>query len=238
MYHQMNDPYATQHGMANAYEKTIWPSEGGFKIPSFQNGNHFNIDMKMKQFQYWINAFGSVSVFDMHLVNGGNYLPDFFCTMMPQAPSLCETSRASSLDGTKRQERKDNDSSTKYLRYDMLAIQAKEEGLLDRKEGASLPRGVVRDKVKQYCEGKGWTTMADFPLDCLSSKEMSDFLDQSLKQARLMEPYFANAPQTSHLLREEIEAGFSKFEKEKQFCSVDTVTALQEEHWREFFASL
>lgn len=231
MYHQLNDPYAIHPGMAHAYEKTIWPADGGFKIRSFQRDSHFEIDNEMERFQFWVDYFPqAVNVFNMN--GGGAYLQEFLCTMMPEVKSLCMSSNDPKGELTKEESRKDNDSSSKYLRYDMLAVQAQEEGLLDHTE---LGRNTVRDAVQRHCENKGWTDIKDFPLECLDEPLKKTFLQQSLKQARLMEPYFVNPPID---VQSEIRAGFAKFEVQHEFCSVDAKQALEEEDWRLFFQTL
>lgn len=236
LYHQTNDPYATQIGMANAYEKTIWPRDGGFKIESFRLSNHFNVDTEMQKFQHWVDAFGKVDVFDMQMVKGGDYLPLFFCTMMTEVPSLCSQDLSSQETDEKPQERKDNDSSRKYLRYDMIAVQAHEEGLLAQ---TNKSRGEIRDRVQQYCENHGLKELADFPLDCLTSEEQAHFLDQSVRQAQLMGPYFVNGDREGKKnLKEEIRTGFAQFAQKKQFCSVDASKLVQQDHWRTFFSRL
>jgi hypothetical protein len=231
MYHQLNDPYAIQPGMAHAYEKTIWPADGGYKIQSFQRANYFKIDREMERFQFWVDYFPqAVHVFKMNV--GGNFLQEFLCTMMPEVKSLCMSSNDPKGEPTKEESSKENDSSSKYLRYDMLAVQAQEEGLLDHTE---LGRITVRDAVQRYCEDKGWTDIEVFPLECLDEPLKEIFLQQSLKQARIMQPYFVSPPID---VESEIRAGFAKFEAQHKFCSVDVKQALEEGDWRLFFQTL
>eukprot|EP00980_Cylindrotheca_fusiformis_P030389 scaffold24746_cov215-Cylindrotheca_fusiformis.AAC.1 len=74
--------------MEYALEKTIWPANGGYKIKPFPQANYFFIDRQMERFFYWVSAFGSIHVFNMHNTNGEDYLPAFLCTMIPEAKSL------------------------------------------------------------------------------------------------------------------------------------------------------
>jgi hypothetical protein len=235
LYHQGNNPYATNPGIPYAVEKTMWPKDGGFKIRSFQDGNYFYIEEDMTRFFYWANAFGNVRVFNMQNTNGGDYLPAFLCTMIPEAKSLCQQSQievSSSSDS-----HNSNNSASKYLHYDMLAVAAHEQGLLDHTD---MTREMVRDAVQLYCEAKKWTSIDDFPLDCLSDSKMDSFLDESLRQASILQPYFANPRESSSgvSLEAEIRTGFQDFREKKMFCSVDAERALEEEHWRQFFLNI
>lgn len=232
MYHQLNDPYAIQPGMANAYEKTVWPADGGYKIPSFQQGNRFQIDRQMERFQYWVDYFPeAVQVFNM---NGDkNYLQQFLCTMIPEVQSLCTPSNKANAKSATEESRKDNDSSSKYLRYDMLAVEAQEEGLLNHTE---IERSNVRDAIQKHCEEKGLTGMEDFPLECLDEQVKDIFLQQSLKAARLMQPYFVNHVPLD--IQSEIIAGFQKYDEHHKFCSVDAKQTLRMEDWRLFFETM
>jgi hypothetical protein len=235
MYHQLNDPYATDPGMAYAVEKTMWPKDGGYKIMSFRDSNYFFIEQEMTRFFYWVTAFGNVSIFNMHNTNGVDYLPAFLCTMIPEAKSLCQQSQtevSSSSDS-----HNDNNSASKYLRYDMLAVAAHEQGLLDH---TNMTRAMVRDAVQLYCEAKKWTSIDDFPLDCLSDPKMDSFLNESLRQASMLQPYFVNPRESSSgvSLEAEIRTGFQDFREKKRFCSVNAERALEEEHWRQFLLNI
>jgi hypothetical protein len=237
MYHQLNDPYATEVGMANAVEKTIWPSDGGYRIESFRNANNFVIEDDMHRFSYWANAFGIVEVFNMETVTGGshNYLPSFLCTMIPEAKSsLCNMQMSAVASSSEH--RNDNGSSSKHLHYDMLAVAAKEEGLLAR---TNLNRVGVRDAIQEYCERNDWTSIHAFPLDCLTPEELQPFLEQSLHQAEMMEAYFVNgSPIDRSSIESEIRSGFWEYAEQKQFCSVNANLILQQEMWQQFFHDL
>lgn len=233
MYHQLNDPYATNPGMAYAVEKTIWPENGGYKIRSFRESNYFYIEHEMTRFFYWVIAFGDVSVFNMHNTNGVDYLPAFLCTMIPEATSLCSPSQPALVEPAESAAHNDNSSASKYLRYDMLAVAAHELGLL---EHTILSREMVRDAVEEYCEAKKWTNIDDFPLDCLSNAEMDSFFEESLRQASMLSPYFTNPQEDS--IQDEIRSGFQEFRNKKKFCSINAERALEEEHWRHFFLSM
>lgn len=239
MYHQLNDPYATEEGMANAVEKTMWPSEGGYRIESFRIANNFDVAEEMHRFSFWESAFGDVQVFNMEAVAGGshNYLPSFLCTMMPEAKStLCN--EETSLEQSSHDARNDNGSSSKHLHYDMLAVAAKEQGLLD---DSSLNRVEVRDAVQVYCESNDWTTLDTFPLDCLTSEELQPFLEQSLYQAQIMETYIVHSsPDQDYVTMEtEIRSGFWSYAERNQFCSVNAnLTLHTDERWQNFFHDL
>ncbi|CAJ1964891.1 unnamed protein product [Cylindrotheca closterium] len=249
MYHQLNDPYATEKGMANAVEKTLWPStDGGYRIRSFRESNSFDIQSDMLRFSYWVQEFGSVQVFNMESTKGGGgggYLASFLCTMMPElktsssfychendiAMAAVEESTPTLDDSS----RNDNGSAKKFLHYDMMAVAAKDAGLLD--SHTYLQRTEVRDAIQQFCEDNGWNDISNFALDCLSQQEMESFLQASLEQAKMMQEYFVvSAPGKEWpLLEQEIKTGFWKHAERKQFCSIDTVASLQEERWQTFF---
>ncbi|KAL3934261.1 MAG: hypothetical protein SGBAC_009983, partial [Bacillariaceae sp.] len=247
MYHQLNDPYATEKGMANAVEKTLWPStDDGYRIRSFRESNDFVITNDMRRFSYWVEEFGTVQVFNMESTKG-DYLSSFLCTMMPElkASNSCSSddvevvvpTDAATADSSSRN---DNGSAKKFLHYDMLAVAAKDAGLLD---GKNLQRSEVRDAVQHYCEENGWNDLSNnFALDCLSDPELESFLQASLEQAKMMQEYFlsttSNQKQDWPLLEEEIRTGFWKFAERKQFCSIDTVASLQGERWQTFFQQL
>ncbi|CAJ1947659.1 unnamed protein product [Cylindrotheca closterium] len=230
MYHQLNDPYATQPGMAYSHEKTIWPEDGGYKILSFRESNHFKIDDEMDRFNFWAESFKWVTVFNMHNTKGKDYLPAFLCTMIPESKALCQ--EAKKTDASKH---KDNDSSSKILHYDMLAVEAREEGLL---ENTKKTREEVRDAVQEFCKSKDWE-FTHFPLDCLSEEELDSFLQQSLKQAAILHPYFANPrPDSAPSIESEIRSGFQDYRTKKKFCSVNTKKTLELHPWRQFFLNL
>jgi hypothetical protein len=173
----------------------------------------------------------------METVTGGShtYLPSFLCTMIPEAKSsLCNIQM--SAVSSSSEHRKDNGSSSKHLHYDMLAVAAKEEGLLDE---TNLNRVGVRDAVQEYCERNDWTSIHAFPLDCLTPEELQPFLEQSLHQAELMEAYLVNgSPIDPSSMESEIRSGFWEYEEQKQFCSVNANLILQQEIWQQFFHDL
>eukprot|EP00980_Cylindrotheca_fusiformis_P029555 scaffold23506_cov93-Cylindrotheca_fusiformis.AAC.1 len=239
MYHQLNDPYATETGMANAVEKTIWPGEGGYRITPFQNSHSFSVEGELIRFSYWVITFGTVEVFNMEAVEGGshNYLPSFFCHMIPEAKTtLCNTGNTGESRSTEN--RQDNNSASKFLHYDMLAVEAKEQGLLDE----TISRVVARDAVQEYCETNNWNSIDAFSLDCLSPERMQAFLEQSLRQAKVMEKYFVNrvpADTNSATMESEIRSEFSDYAARKQFCSVNAKLTIQgDERWHQFFRNL
>ncbi|KAL3933294.1 MAG: hypothetical protein SGBAC_010462 [Bacillariaceae sp.] len=231
MYRQLNDPYATQKGMAYAYEKTIWPEDGGYKIQSFRDGNYFKVTDEMRRFQLWTASFDWVEVFNMHNTNGADYLPAFLCTMIPESKALCQDAKKNPASN-----HKDNDSSSKFLYYDMLAVEGHEQGLLQK---SKKTREEVRDAVQDFCKSKDWE-FTHFPLDCLTEIELSSFLSESLEQATILQPYFANPRDDSRnvSIEEEIESGFHEYQQNKKFCSVNTKRTLEEHPWRQFFLNL
>lgn len=240
MYHQLNDPYATENAPF-AVEKTIWPNEGGYRIRSFRESTTFEIHSEMDRFSYWAEEFGTVHVFNMEssISKGDDYLLSFLCTMMPELKAfVCDeednmkSTTTSSSDST----RNDNSSAKKFLHYDMLAVAAKDAGLLDN---TSLQRTQVRDAIQQYCELNGWNEISNFALDCLSEEEMESFLRASLDQAKTLQEYFLPSQrQDWPELESEIRTGFTKHAERNQFCSIDTETSLKEERWKKFFRSI
>lgn len=229
LYQQVNDPYAIEPGMAFAHEKTIWPSEGGYKIVSFRDGNHFKVDAEMTRFNLWTDSFNWVQVFNMENTKG-DYLPDFICTMIPESKVLCQDAKKE--DASKH---KDNDSSSKFLHFDMLAVEAHEQGLL---KNTKKTRPQVRDAVQEFCKSKDWS-FQHFPLDCLSQPELESFLQESLDQAHILQPYFANPRDSSEpSIDQEIVSGFQSYREKKKFCSVNTKRTLEEHPWRQFFLNL
>jgi hypothetical protein len=240
LHHQLNDPYATTPGMPYAVEKTMWPKDGGYKIMPFRSSNYFYISQEIEHFFHWVIAFGNVNVFDMQNTNGVDYLPAFLCTMIPEAKSLCQQQSQTEVSlSSDSSSHNDNNSASKYLHYDMLAVAAHEQGLLDHTN--NMTREMVRDAVQVYCEAKKWTSIDHFPLDCLSDLEMESFLDESLRLASMLQPYFANPREISSSvvsLEDEIRTGFQSFREKKKFCSINAERALEEEHWRQFFSNL
>ena len=238
MYRQRNDPYATGSGMPFAQQKNIWPGkDGGYKIQSFRKDNYLFVRDEVRRFMYWVKVFGRVDVFNMHSTaeegDNSNYLPSFLCSMMPEVQFLCKSSKTINP----QKSRKDNDSSSKLLRYDMIAVAAYEQGLL---QNTSMSRPMIRDAVERYCKSNRWLDIGDFPLDCLSQEEEASFLNESLKQANAMEPYFHQNQNASQLtpLESEIRLGFQLYHERKMFCSIDAETIVQQDIWKTFFSQL
>ena len=74
----------------------------------------------------------------------------------------------------------------------------------------------------------------------LSEAEMESFLHESLEQASILQPYFANPRDSSSAasIDSEIRSGFKEYRDKKKFCSVNTKRTLEEHPWRQFFVNL
>lgn len=243
IYQQEQDPYV-RIGMPHYTKKQIWPSDGGYKIDTFRNWKKAiaAIESTLQKFPYWVNAFNDVLVFDINMAtldnnNNNNNRSDFLCNVMPEAKSSCNDDTNVSRENITESSSSSSSSPASHitLRYDMLAVQAMEQGLLNH---TNMNRTSVREAVQLHCESKGWTKLDDFPLDCMTQDELEGMLNDSLKYGEYMKPHLFNHHKQEFDIESEIRSEFVKFQNDNMFCSVNARRTLEEVHWQRFFRNL
>ena len=172
-------------------------------------------------------TFSDVVVFNIH-EEPENIVANFYCNIMPNARQACEYRRKHGIA-------KENHNSAQVLDYDMLAIAAKEKGLLATVgENSPLERWQVSSAVKQRQEIELKKSVVNLPQQCLSKEEEKWYLKVSLQFEREI------LPEWSATARSEAEhrAKFDFALKKSQFCNVDTNAVLNDTEWHEFFTHL
>lgn len=207
----------------------LWPESRSRGIPSFSK--YFEGFMKesydmVSSLEKWKQHFEDVRVLNMH--NGGDNIETFFCDLIPEAKHFCKTlkSKEKSESSTK------NQSASKDLHFDMLAVEAYIRGWV--KKDIGLSRTDVRRAVEKHTKKLGYKTLQDFPIACLSKKQTDKLLELSVSLESQLVPEFHSSLQGEAELR----SGFARAVEANKFCSIDVGSAFKDERLQKFFTGL
>lgn len=226
-YYQVFNPMGGSRYEANMAKRLEWPDMKGKVIPSFPEffeaySNKWSLKHPAAMKKKYEDRFDNVWFFNMHME--GDFLPNFFCKMVPEAGSLCEYLRTEYTSIVK------NPSTSKHVHFDMIAVEAYKRGWLDK----SLARRDVAQAVEDFSAEQGYDKMTDFPLDCLTPEQTESLLSQSLSfESKTVPKYFAS-PKGEVVLRE----GFAASLEKHKFCTVDVDVVLEERKWQKFLKNM
>jgi len=166
--------------------------------------------------------FPNIKVFNYHL-DGDNLVGSFYCNMLPGAKSACE---ARTRLGTKA-----HFNSAVNHNYDILAVAAYEQGLIQKEHPGNTRKQMAaaaqhRQEKMLNLEG------IDFPMICMSESQLEELLQMSLKFERQILPEWAAQHEEEH------RAAFKRYVDKKKFCTIDADQVLKDDEWRSFFRYL
>lgn len=168
----------------------------------------------------WESHFPDLSIFNLHR-SPENFVGDFFCNMIPNATNACSHRVEKGLEGSFH--------IGKTLNYDILAVRAYKDGLLD---GENMTRVQASDAIRQRQEDSLNLSAVDFPLICLSSKEEEDLLKVSLSHELKLQPDWHARGEAEHRSK------FSDAVNKHKFCSMNSTAVIMDNGWRQFFLSI
>jgi len=129
-----------------------------------------------------------------------------------------------------------NDASDESLLfYDILAMEASDQGILDVSQGSNMDRKevskAVRSRYRQLMEAD--SKKNEFPLICMSKVQLEELKEMSLRmEAEVMPKQWASKNRENHL------RDFETYVNKKYFCSIDAKKALKQPGWIPYFRSL
>eukprot|EP00814_Leptocylindrus_danicus_P021917 CAMPEP_0116024260 /NCGR_PEP_ID=MMETSP0321-20121206/12198_1 /TAXON_ID=163516 /ORGANISM="Leptocylindrus danicus var. danicus, Strain B650" /LENGTH=937 /DNA_ID=CAMNT_0003495931 /DNA_START=987 /DNA_END=3801 /DNA_ORIENTATION=- len=152
--------------------------------------------------------------------NPEDMVADFFCNMIPNATNACSHRVEKGMEGSFH--------VGKSLNYDILAVRAYEDGLLNH---VNMTREEVSNAIRDRQENDLNSSAIEFPLICLSSKEEEDLLGASLSYELKLQPdwYASSRGETEH------RAKFSDAVQEHKFCSVNSTAVMLDSGGATFF---
>jgi hypothetical protein len=210
---------------------TLWPDEGGVHIPSFsswyktftQNWESItelvNNHQSIKYIRFYNEHFENVVVHNMH--RDGDLMTNIMCDTVPDANYSCDQlkSKTEESGGDK------NKNLSKNLNHDIIAVTAREHGLIN--EG--LSRQAVVEEVRKHIEN----TSITLPENCDSGMidQISTWLVESEK---VVYPDAAWTPDEVNALENE----YRNYATNGKMCDIDREAILRDPAWIEFFSSL
>ena len=163
-----------------------------------------------------------VKVFNFHQ-DTNNFVGSFYCNVFP-GPQSHACAHHNATNSSKSNHRAKSGSHN----YDMLSVAAFDANLV---EPIKFQRRTIADKAKSYQETVLRLSANDFPLTCMSSKQLSTLLEMSLRFEKRILPEWL-------VCVEEHRERFKAYVSEKRFCSINAIEAIRDENWRLFFRSL
>ena len=230
--------YMQQYKIKGPYGKrTInWPSQGGVIIPSFvefwnQMHHHTELEGLEPRHNQWDEETGlpihktlkiksrleaqsiSVTIMNYH---SGDVTETFFCSALPHAHRTCQK--------IKNRNAIRKNKSTDIFDYDIIAVAAKEAGLLRDDVGRSSSRA----HIKRFLVTTNQTVERDLPLKCLEKSKESLLRQISYEAEEQLMPSLLSSFNTS----------FAAAIEKHKFCNVDATILLQNKTWRSFLSSI
>ena len=172
---------------------------------------------------------------------------------MPQTTTTTTSSSFSTTTTNNSWNPESNRNKDKgQLAYDEIAMAAIRNGLLTigskistniinnklynkntKKKFHVWTRPLLRKIVQRYHEDVSNRTVSDLPKVCLKETERNELERISLGYEEKILPSFYDSPygKPTH------QKVFARYQKNGQFCAVDTTQVLQMESWKAFFAS-
>eukprot|EP00816_Leptocylindrus_hargravesii_P004721 CAMPEP_0196825486 /NCGR_PEP_ID=MMETSP1362-20130617/93084_1 /TAXON_ID=163516 /ORGANISM="Leptocylindrus danicus, Strain CCMP1856" /LENGTH=423 /DNA_ID=CAMNT_0042205923 /DNA_START=583 /DNA_END=1851 /DNA_ORIENTATION=- len=163
----------------------------------------------------WGRHFPDISIFNLHN-NPDDMVGDFFCNVIPNATNACLHRLEKGMENSFH--------VGKSLNYDILAVRAYEDGLLNH---VNMTREEVSNAIRHRQEHDLNLSAIEFPLICLSPKEEEDLLGASLGYELKLQPdwYASSKGEIEH------RAKFSDAVQERKFCSVNSTAVMLDTGW-------
>lgn len=207
-------------------EHTLWPDEGGIAIPTFSSwykeftrywdtselvSKHRSIAFRNAYQPYFKN----IVVHNMH--QEGDLMTNFMCDSVPDAPHSCNYLK----NQTKRMPR---DNKSVDLDYDILAVQAKESGVLR----TTFKRKFVGSRIQKFVEETGKKIPRVCDMEVIN--EIRNWLFDSEKEM-FQETW--SEDKTS-----ELEDTYNSYLESGKLCDIDFDQVFADQEWLDFFHSL
>ena len=215
-----------QNGHPYRREHTFWPDEGGVPIPSFTSW--------YKEFtQYWEPSelvskhrsvafmndykpyFKNIIVHSMH--QEGDLTTNFMCDSVPDAHHSCNL-----LKSRKKELPRDNQSVS--LNYDIIAVTAREKGILM----TTFKRQYVGSRIEKFVKETNKEIPRVCDLDMID--EIRSWLLDS-EQALFSETW-------SEEQASDLNLSFDSYLESGKICDIDFDRIFADEEWLDFFRSL
>lgn len=215
---EAGQPYRREH--------TEWPGEGGVEIPTFSSwykeftrywdpselvSKHRSIAFKNAYEPY----FNNILVHNMH--QDGDLITNFMCDSLPDAKRACGLLKTRNI-------RVPRDNQSVELDYDILAVKARERGILK----TGFKRKYVYSRIEKHVVENGKKIPRVCDMDMID--EIRQWLLDSEKE---MFPE-AWSEDTETYLRE----SFEGYVASGKLCDIDFDHVFADEEWLEFFQSL
>jgi hypothetical protein len=165
-----------------------------------------------------------VVVWNLHANDYSNIVESFFCDVLTGAVKTCAESQRLRAKDIPRA------NPSMPLEYDMLAVAAAEQGLVNL-TFVRANVAIVAQVQQEHFLGK---TARDFAMKCLPRHELEPLLQTAIQYESELLPEF----HSSKLGRVALKASFELAVQDKKYCSVDTETVLQDPAWQAFFQNL
>lgn len=205
-----------------SYGHHNWPGvQGNYKIPTFSEYLANEVDLNehdsVRTYEAWGKDF-PVSIFNIH--QEGDLTTNFVCQAIPDADRMCQR-----LTNEGPKETKGNDNrSTRFLDYDILAVTAYEKGLVhefDKRYELSRAIQLQHKKLKR--------SKRDLPQACPNKDSLDQLYKASLKFETWALAFGVSKPVT------DFNASWNTILEKEKLCSVNATAALEQDIWREFF---
>eukprot|EP00533_Pseudo-nitzschia_delicatissima_P003290 CAMPEP_0116113954 /NCGR_PEP_ID=MMETSP0327-20121206/19771_1 /TAXON_ID=44447 /ORGANISM="Pseudo-nitzschia delicatissima, Strain B596" /LENGTH=865 /DNA_ID=CAMNT_0003607321 /DNA_START=47 /DNA_END=2645 /DNA_ORIENTATION=+ len=216
----------TKDGHPYRREHTQWPGEGGNPIPSFSTwykdftkyfdksdlvSKHRSIAFKNSFKPY----FNNIVVHNMH--QDGDLVTNFMCDTLPDARKSCGLLK-------KRSIRVPRDNASIDLDYDILAVKARENGILK----TGFTRKIVSMRIEKFVKKNAKRIPRVCDMDMMD--EIRNWLLDSEKEM-LPEAW---SEETESYLRD----SFDGYLASGKLCDIDFDQVFADEEWIEFFHSI
>lgn len=201
------------HDLLKSDESSIMNLRWGHK-----HGEMHPFEAQYKRFQ---PHFPNIVTFNYHIKSDTNILAEFYCNVL-KAHASCEKRRRVGIPKTQ------NPSSQKLVTFDMLAVAAYDEGLINVTHSNN-----TREAVATAAKLRHKSIKTEFPLICMTEQQIQELRNWTITFERRIVPDWAEQHE------DDLNQEFQSYLDKNIFCSVDANKLIEEdEDWREWFKSL
>ena len=215
-----------ENGHPYRREHTQWPDEGGVPIPNFSTWyteftKHWEpSDLVSKHRSIaFLNAykpfFDNIIVYDMH--QEGDLLTNFMCDSLPDAEHSCQLLK-------RRDMKLPRDNQSVDLDYDILAVKAREEGILR----TTFKRKYIGSRIERFVKENN----KNLPRIC-DTEMMDEIKTWLLESQKEMFPERWSDQQEIIVTQ-----SFDDYRNSGILCDIDFDKVFSDEEWLGFFESL
>jgi hypothetical protein len=170
-----------------------------------------------------IQIFANHSRLELKIINihdEGDLVTNFVCKTLVGATDTCNSLKSGNTTLA------DKNKAENKLWYDMLAVEAHEQGLV------SKSRLAVYKRIQNFQEKTLGKSSTDFPKSCPSQSFLKRVLKESLQTEKKIYPQQYKKFERKH------RKAFARAIQSEKFCTINATRVLEDKQWRNLFKRL